>query len=306
MKLRTLACCWMSSLVLASATPMLALAEEQASTTRSELTDLVSKYFGVTYFTFFDGPGVGEPVGLPPGGNGRPTDTGLGFWTNLSVRFKFSQRYALDYQFRLQQIVTNDFELRDQGGRVGVSGELMRGDDWVLTGAVNSDLPGIGQIPSQRTLIANPGLFSQLSYKPSGSRWSLYSMVSPRVFFYRDRLALSDQDEAQGLSPGAKPQLVLQLNPSLNYAFSDTHGARLGMTFDIRKNSVGPAQRWFWPVDMGYTLSLNKRINLYPHLRFSTPLDNGLRQELAQAKNRTPSPWTHTASVGLWINGTLL
>ena len=283
-------------------------AESQETSTqeRPGLLDRASKYIGITYFTFFDGPGIGEPAGFSPGTNGNPIDTGLGVWTNLSFRFKFSERYALDYQARLQQIVTNNFEFRDQGGRLGVSGTLLKGDDWSLVGALNSDVPGLGQVPTQRTLILNPGLFAQFSYRASGSRWSLFSMVSPRLFFYRDSLAMSDQDEVQGMPAGAKPQMVIQVNPSINYALNDSHGLRLGLTVDYRKNSVGPMQRWFWPVDMGYTLKISQRLNLYPHLRFSTPLDDGLRDRLASSRGRDASPWTHTASVGIWINGTLL
>ncbi len=295
-----------SSLFAAHPATAATSAEVSSTSVGKSTLDRVSDYIGITYFSFFDGPGLGEPLGNPPGYNGAPLDTGLGIWTNLSVRLKFSDRYALDYQLRLQQIFTNEAEFRNQGGRLGVSGTLLKGDNWSLTGALNSDLPGVGQIPTQRTLIANPGLFSQFAYRPSGSKWSVFSMVSPRVFIYEDSSAMALQDDASKLPPGAKPQIVLQVNPSINYAFNDRHGVRAGITFDVRKNAIGSFQRWWWPVDLGYTYSFSKRFNLYPHMRFSTPLDNGLRNDLAAAKGASAAPWTHTASVGIWLNGTLL
>jgi hypothetical protein len=265
-------------------------------------TETISKYVGLTYFTFFDGPGVGEPLGNPPGVLGRPSDSGLNFWTNLSLRGKISDRFAVDYQFRLQQVVTNELEFRDQGGRLGISGTLLKGADWSLTGALNSDIPGVGQIPSQRTLIVNPGLFASFNYRPQGSRWSVFSLVAPRFFFYRDADAMAQQDTAQGLLPGMKPQVALQFQPSINYAFNERHGARLGVMLDVRKQVAWDSfRRWFWPVDVGYTYSFSKRFNLYPHFRFSGPWDNSLRSSLG-----VNVPWTHTASVGLWINGVIL
>lgn len=270
------------------------------------LLEKVGDYVGLTYFSFFDGPGVGEPIGLSPGPNGRPIDTGLGVWTNLSVRLKVTQRLAVDYQFRLQQIFTNEWEFRNQGGRLGVSGTFFKVGDWEFKGALNTDIPGVGQIPTERTLIANPGFFAQLSYRPSGSRWSMFSMVRPRVSFYRSNSAMAVQDEQQNLPAGAKPQIALEFNPSANYAISEKHGLRAGITVDYRKNAIGSFNRWFWPVDLGYTYTYSSWLSFYPHMRFSTPLDNGLRETLASARGRSADPWTHTMSVGLWVHGTIL
>jgi hypothetical protein len=269
--------------------------------------DSVSKYVGLTYFSFFNGPGLGEDFFASPNNLGNNSDKGWSMWTNLSVRLKLFENLAIDYQFRLEQILSNDLEWRDQGGRLGISGKLLSGEDWALTGALNTDIPGVGQVPKARTLVLNPGLFANFSYKPKASNWSVFALVAPRFFIYRDALALEAQSLQGGSRPGDKPEISIQLQPSINYAFNDRHGARLGVLLDVRKNAnMDSMRRWFWPVDMGYTYSLSKSFNLYPHVRFSGPWDNGLRDEIAGSRGRRAQPWVHTASVGLWINGTIL
>lgn len=201
--------------------------------------------------------------------------------------------------------MTNQFEFRDQGGRLGISGKLLAGDDWSLTGALNSDIPGVGQITTQRTLIVNPGLFASFNYRPKGSRWSLYALLAPRVFIYRDRMAMSDQDVLSNLAPGMKPEVMLYANPSINYALDDKSGLRLGMVVDYRKQAgTAGLNRWFAPVDFGYTYTLNKYLSIYPFVAVSTPMDNALREQLT--RSGTPAAWYDTTRVGMWINGTLL
>lgn len=270
--------------------------------------------FGANYFTFIDGPGIGLPGNLPVDRNtGKAADSGINLWTNLSVRYKITESIGLDYQFRLQQVFDSTkatepafLTFRDQGGRIGISGTLLKGADWSLSGAFNTDVPGIGQIPTDRTQIINPGLFSSFNYRKSGSKWSVYALVSPRVFIYKDNAALAAQDVT-----GVKPQVIFAATPSINYAISEKSGLRLGTTVDIRKNTGQSFKRWFAPVEMGYTYKINKHFTFYPHIRFSTPLDDGLREEVAATlkaatgKNQVINPWTHTASVGLWINGVI-
>lgn len=277
------------------------------SSAKPSFLEGVSKYVGATYFTFFDGPGVGEPVRFSPSSLARPSDTGWSVWTNLSVRAKFTKNLAADYQFRLQQIVTNDLAFRSQGGRLGLSGTLLSLETEGMTlswsGAVNSDLPMVGQINAERKLLLNPGLFTQLSVKPKGSRFSLYALVSPRFWFYEDATSMSQQDLQGGLQPGQKPQYTLSFQPSINYAFNEKQGLRAGVLLDIRKNVSDPAlRRWFWPVDIGYTHEFGKGLSIYPHVRVSGPWDDGLRAELQKA----PEPWWNTLSFGMWLSGTIL
>jgi hypothetical protein len=290
-------------------------AEGASEATQESTFDKVKKYLGFTYFTFFDGPGVGMELGKTPNSQGLPMDTGWSFWTNLSVRGKFYKDWAVDYQMRLQQIVTNQFEFRFQGGRLGVSGPFVKvnNDSYSLvwSGALNSDIPGIGQITTQRQLIANPGFFTTLSFQPKGSRLSLFALIAPRVWFYADRDAMDTQTlGGNGGVLGQKPELAIQLQPSLNYdvAVSPTWGTtslRAGMMFDVRKNANDAGlRRWFWPVDIGVAHTFNKHISIYPHIRASGPWDDGLRADLAR-NGATPAPWWDTISMGLWINGVI-
>lgn len=268
----------------------------------------ISKYLGMNYFTFFDGPGLGTDLSYSPNSLGNPADKGWSLWTNLSARGKFSSNLALDVQFRLQQIVTNDFEFRFQGARFGISGTLLKINndlfDLTWSGAINTDIPLIGgQIVSERTLIANPGMFSNLTFRPKGSKFSIYSLVGPRYFLYRDADAMDQQSLDGGAVPGQKPQLALSLSPSLNYDITEKTAARLGVGIDIRKNMNDEGlRRWFMPVDMGISHTFNKYISIYPHVRASGPWDDQLRKDLGA---RADVAWMDTASVGLWVNGTL-
>ena len=268
----------------------------------------LSKYLGMNYFTFFDGPGLGTDLSYSPNSLGNAADSGWSVWTNLSARGKFSSNLALDVQFRLQQIVTNEFEFRFQGARFGISGTLLKINndlfDLTWSGAINTDIPMFGgQIVSERTLIANPGMFSNLTFRPKGSKFSVYSLVGPRYFIYNDADAMDKQSLAGGAVPGQKPQLALSLSPSLNYDITEKTAARLGVGIDIRKNMNDEGlRRWFMPVDMGISHTFNKYISIYPHVRASGPWDDELRKDLGA---RSDVAWMDTASIGLWVNGTL-
>jgi hypothetical protein len=268
----------------------------------------VSKYLGLNYFTFFDGPGLGTEFSKTPNSLGLPSDRGWSFWTNLSARGKFSDNLALDVQFRLQQIVTNEFEFRYQGARLGVSGTLLKidqpGYNLVWSGAVNTDIPLVGgQIVSERALLLNPGLFSNLNFRPKGSKFSVFALVAPRVWLYSDRNAMDRQSLEGGAVPGQKPEVAIALQPSLNYDLSEKTAVRTGVGIDIRKNVNDEGlRRWFLPIDLGVSHSFNKYVSIYPHVRFSGPWDDSLRAELGAPAG---TEWTDTASVGLWVNGTL-
>lgn len=267
--------------------------------------DRVGKYVGFTYFSFFDGPGLAQPFGESPNEMGNRSDIGWTLWTNFSVRLKVSERWAIDYQARIEKVLTNQWEFRDQGGRLGVSGKLLKTREWSWTGAVNTDVPGLGQIPTERTAIVTPGLFTSVSYVPTGSRWSLFMLTTPRFFIYRDSLARAKQDEIQGLRPGTKPEFVLSFNPSINYALNDSQGLRAGVLIDYRKNANWDSvKRWFAPIDIGYTHKFSEKLSIYPHVRGSGPWDDGLRREMAG--RRPVQPWQDSISFGMWLSGTLL
>lgn len=268
----------------------------------------IGSYLGLNYFTFFDGPGIGTDFSKSPNALGRASDRGWSLWTNLSVKGKVSSNLGVDLQLRLQQIVTNQFEFRYQGARLGTSGTLLKlerpGYKLVWSGALNSDIPGVGQVTTERKLIVNPGLFSNLTIRPTGSRFSLFALVSPRVWFYSDRDAMDRQSLEGGAVAGQKPEAAIAMQPSVNYDITEKTALRTGIGIDIRKNANADSfRRWFMPVDMGVSHTINSMLSIYPHVRFSGPWDNGLRRDLGA---RAGTEWTDTASVGLWLNGTIL
>ncbi len=270
--------------------------------TGSSLTD----YIGMNYFTFWSGPGLGADFYKSPSTSGR-NDPDWMLWTNLSVRAKFSKNLAFDAQFRLQQFLTNEFRFLYQGVRLGVSGALLRlerpGYKLVWSGAVNTEMPGLGQLATQRKLIANPGMFTSLTFRPTGSRFSLFALVSPRVWFYSDRVAMDEVSLSQGSRPGEKPQAVIALSPSINYDLTEKTALRTGVGLNFQKNmNADSFRRWFLPVDFGVTHRFNSMLSIYPNVSFSGPWDDQLRKDLGAFPG---SKWTDTISLGMWLNGTL-
>jgi hypothetical protein len=147
-------------------------------------------------------------------------------------------------------------------------------------------------------------MFSNLSFRPTGSRFSLFALVSPRVWFYRDANAMDTTSLKQGIQPGEKPQYVLSASPSLNYDISEKTALRTGVGLDFRKNmNSGGFRRWFMPVDVGVSHTFNSMLSIYPNVTFSGPWDDQLRQQLGAAAG---TRWTDTVSLGMWLNGTIL
>lgn len=273
---------------------------------KSNTLDWIARNFGVNYNSFFYGPGFGLPLSLPPGMSGAPSDSGLNFFNLISVKWKFSERFAFDVQFRNQLVVTNQWEFRHQGQRFGISGQLLKGEDWALSGAINTDVPIgaiAGQIPSERTLIFNPGMFATFSYNPAGSKWSAFALLAPRVWFYGDRNALASQDVDNG-GTNAKPEFSIYINPSVNYALTPKVGVRFGTTVDFAKNiGWASARRNYMPFELGVTYDISPKFSIYTYLLTSTPLDDELRK--AQLGTASPPSWTQTASINVWLSGTL-
>jgi hypothetical protein len=230
----------------------------------------------------------------------------LNFFNLISVKWKFSERFALDVQFRNQLVVTNQWELRHQGQRFGISGKLLKGEDWYVAGAVNTDIPLAaiaGQIPTERTLLLNPGMWAVFEYAPAGSKWSAFALLQPRIWFYRNREALALQDIGNG-GINAKPEYTIYINPSVNYAATEKLGFRLGTTLEFSKNiGWNSIRRNYMPMEFGVTYELSKQFSVYTFLIASTPLDDDLRRQQLQTAN--PPDWTKTASINLWLSGTL-
>lgn len=284
---------------------------------------------GLTYFTFFDGPGFSGDPGVTPNWLGRPLDDGLSLFNLISLQWRFSEKVALDFQTRTQVILNNgtDTEVfrqfRWQSPRIGISGKLAGGSDWSISGAVNTDFPymlpspfGGGFIAAARTVIFNPGMFAAFSWKPAGSRWSVFSLLTPRFFFYADRNAAEPQFAQAGLSPQLKPEFVLQIAPSVNYAVSEKTSLRLGTIIDYRKlvlsgwnpfsaslDTTSDSEAWrLWatPLMFGVNHEFGKALNVFAYVN-SYPI--GAQRE---RRDGTRASFGETLSFGMWISGTLL
>ncbi len=287
--------------------------------------------FGMTYFTFIDGPGLAEGKhNYTPNVLGLPDDDGLRLTAFLSLKYRVSANWSVDFQSRVQWIFNNaknvtDFEpLRWQSPRIGLSGKMLSGSDWSLSGAINTDFPyfvppplGGGFVAERRTTIMNPGMFAKFSYQPVGSKWSVFSLVMPRVFLYADRDAAEPQLSRAGFSPGLKPEFTLSLSPSINYAVSSKVGLRLGTEFTYRKlvlSGWNPlngslngtdinSKAWRLapvPLQLGVTYEPSEVINVSFFVQGFPVAAQRVRRDGSRAN------FMETASVGMWVSGTLL
>lgn len=285
--------------------------------------------FGLSYFTFVDGPGLSGNIGVTPNWLGKPLDDGISLFNLVSVKYRVTDGLALDFQMRVQLLLNNGTQsasfqqLRWQSPRIGLSGKLLSGEDWSLTGAINTDFPyvfpsplGGGFLATQRQVLFNPGLFASFTYQPKGSRWSFFTLVTPRYFLYGDPNAAEPQLAQSGLSPQLKPELVLQFSPSVTYAFSETVGIRVGTIIDYRKlvlsgwnplsaslstsdTSSRAWRLWATPLQVGVNLNLGEAMTLYPYLMSYPIAAQRIRRDGSQAS------FVETLSLGMWISGTL-
>lgn len=292
----------------------------------------IKRHFGITTFSFFEGPGL-NPSGqgwISPNVLGLPVDDGMRLTNYISTKYKFSQSLALDFQLRVQWVPNNArsveaFQpLRWQSPRVGISGKLASGESWNLTGAFNTDLPyffpsplGGGVVATYRTTLLTPGLFAGYTYKPKGSPWSLYSLVMPRFFIYENRSVAEPQLSRAGYSPTLKNEFILDLAPTLNYALSENMGLRLGTELIYSKlihSDWNPfqgtlngtdlsSQAWRLapvPLQLGLTREWSDAFQLSTYIQAYPIAAQRFRRDGTQAD------LMETVSVGMWINGAIL
>lgn len=282
------------SIAWAQTTP--GLTTNVSSTTTSTTLSKYLERFGMNYFTFVEG------FALRDGNNanneiGRPVNSQ--FFNNISVTYQMTERLNFDIQTRLAYVHSlskdqGESEWQFQGMRMGVSGILAQGQKWKLRGAANTDIPELnGRDARYRTLVFNPGLFAGLSYQIN-ERWSFYSMLTPRYYFYTDNDAVEPEWRIAGRDPGEKRRIELRGSPTINYAFNDRVGMRTG--FDLNfQNFVGQKAshftRWPTPWTIGPTFNIHKALNLYTFIQ-TYPFDGAKMT-------------TETASLGMWISGIL-
>lgn len=303
----------------------------QNSNVRVESKPNQSKKLSAGFFSFYDGPGLDPDLrGATPNARGGYQEDGQSLFNIFSLKYQAWEKWALDLQIRTQ-IVFNQATLQSQSQtfrwqspRIGVSGQFLKGEDWSLSGAVNTDLPyflpsplGGGLVSTQNTLLLNPGMFASFNYQPRGSRFSLFSLVTPRFFIYSNDQAMDPQAQNQGLSWEAKNHFQINLAPTLNYAINDNTSLRLGATVSYRKllgSSWNPFQattRWgergtdawhLWqlPILFGVNHAVNQYLSVFPFIQ-AYPL-TAQRENLSGT--RTAS-FLESSSFGMWISGSL-
>ena len=258
---------------------------------------------GMGYFFFFDGPNLDRGQDLVTNRTGV-TGNPINSYYIFSFKYKLSEKYNLDFQPGVQHWYTRVHRARFDRTRVGVSGKLWQSGDWTLDGAANSDIPYFGYTANERTLIFSPGLFAGLSYKPTNSRWSIYTLVMPRVWFYADEDAVEPEWLEAKRDPGEKFESIMQFTPTVNYAITDKLGLRSGIGLDYRKwvkDEWTTWRRWDTPITAGVTYIFHKSLTVYAFLQ-SFPLDGGrpgLNEAPLNGFRRDRS------SVGMWISGTI-
>lgn len=279
----------------AAQTTSTSAANTSTTSTSFSFSSLASK-FGASYFTFVEG------ISLRDGGNanneiGKPVNTQA--FNFVSLYYKLNDRINFDVQSRIAYVHSlnrdqGNSEWQFQGMRAGISGKLASGKNWSLKGAANTDIPGLnGRDAIYRTLIFNPGLFAGLSYQIS-DRWSFYSVLTPRIYFYRDDNAVEPEWLASGRDPGQKRRLELRGSPTINYAVNDKFGLRTGVDLNFQNfvgNDANYIRRWATPWTIGPTYKFHQSFNVYTFVQ-TFPFDG---QGIT----------TNTASIGMWLNGTL-
>jgi len=287
--------------LICTAFTLQAFAQSGVSTNEGKVPDSFVQRLGMTYFTFYDGQSLEDPgfFGGKLGKNerGRPINGNDGYsaFNNISITYKLTERINFDQQTRLEYVHNDKREWRFQGMRVGISGRLLSGKNWSLKGAFNTDIPELnGYNERARTTIFNPGLFAGLAYTIN-ERWSLYSVLTPRFYFYRDDRAVESQWAAAGRDPGDKRRFELRGSPTLNYQVNDRFGIRGGFDIQIvnriRDDRTELTRFPTTSVNLGPTIAVNKALNLYIFAR-TFPFD-GLKAR------------KETLSLGAWINGVI-
>lgn len=317
-------------------------ASRQAEAEKSVVTEEISEdtqtvsplkklkdYMGVTYFSIFNGPGlIPDQFHYSPNNLGKSSNGGLNLLNQFSIRLKFFDNLALDLQNRFYLIFNNatqksNFQqLRWEAPRVGISGRLLSGNDWSLTGAINTDFPYFFPTPisgyqvQQRTVIFDPGMFARFKYEPKFSRWTIYSVVNPRFYLYRDRLAAEPEFFSSGYTVGNKPELILSFQPTVNYRLTHKLLVSIGSVFDYRKYirsswnmfngsliTNGNSDAWRLaavPIMLGLTYEFSADTLIFPYLT-AYPI---AKQRL-DAESGYQASFLESTSVGLLLSGTL-
>lgn len=287
--------------------------------------------FGMNYFVFFNGPGLAEGRGeAPPNQFGLNADNGINTFNLISMKYRVSDNLAIDLQTRFNIFFNRADGVRPdqfsnfrwESPRIGISGKLASGDDWVLTGAVNTDFPYFlpspltGYTARQRQVAFNPGMFANFSYNPKGSRWSFGALLTPRFFVYNDFDALEPESRRGAFSGFNKPHVVLALFPTVNYQVAPKTQLTFMSTLDFRKhlgsswnpfdvslrtNGTDPAWR-LHPVNvaLGITQDISKHLKIFPYIE-TFPI----AAQRINANSGKMASFGDTTRIGMWMSGVI-
>lgn len=286
---------------------------------------------GMTYMSFFEGPGIlTDDQSITPNALGLPADDGLLLNNNFSFKYKYQGERAIDFQTRFFYVFNNGTDSEDfkafrwQSPRIGISDTFWKSENSKFSGAINTDLPyflpepiGGGYIAGKRTTLASPGFFAKYVYAPTTSRWSFFSLVQPRLYIYENRHVAEKQLGRAGYPiPELKNEFLLNFSPSVNYAFTDKFGTRLGTEIIYKKlvisdwnpfnstaSSADPKSKAWrvqpMPVQLGFTYSFSKMFEV------STYIQGHPIESQRMNKDGKVARFEKTVSAGAWINGTL-
>lgn len=307
-------------------------ANENKSSTRLDtgFSSFWWKNFSMSYLSFFDGPGVlTDNNSVSPNNMGKPSDDGLVLTNNVSFKYFLNSKYAIDFLTRTQWVTNNandteDFKsFRWNSPRLGISTTFLKTENGKLTGAFNTDLPymlpepfGGGYVASKRTTLLTPGFFAKYSWTPSYTRWSVFSLVQPRFYIYKDRHVAEPQLTRAGYSPELKNELTLSFSPSTNYSFTDRFGFRLGTEVVYKKLIISDwnpfngtdkaadpdSKAWrlqALPIQTGFTYIFSKMFEVSTYIQ-GYPIGS---QRVDRKGNK--ATFEETVAVGAWISGTL-
>ncbi len=296
---------------------------------KESFTDQIKKIFGITYFTYAFGPGFHpDSREFYPNQLGKPDDDGIYFQNQFSVRYKFSNNIAIDFQNRFKTIFNNYKEnenftpLRWETPRIGISGKFISKNGWDLTGSINTDFPYFFPSPfsgyqsKQRQTLFTPGMFAGLKYQPEKSKWSFFSVLSPRYFFYSDRNSAESQYKNAGYMPRNKPELILSLQPTINYSIASSTKITIGTLIDYRKHIIsswnilnasllsnGESPSWRLspiPINFGITHTFNQALTIFPFI-----VTYPIAIQRKNAETREQASILKATAFGMWISGTL-
>jgi hypothetical protein len=247
----------------------------------------------------------------------------------MPFKYRIKDDLHLDFQTRFHYVMNNGNDVEDfkpfrwQSPRLGISTTFFKTEKSKLSGAFNTDLPyffpepiGGGYIAEKRTTILTPGLFAKYSYVPTTSRWSIFSLVQPRYYIYEKNDVAEKQLERSGYSAKLKNEFTFSLSPSVNYAWTDKFGSRLGTEFVYKKLILSDwnptnatlksadldSKAWRiqpMPLQFGFTYIFSKLAEVSTYIQ-GYPIAS---QRID--KNGKATTFEDTVSAGAWISGTL-